>query len=284
MNDQERKQKRQQALEEYQQIVTYELPALVPGESAPPPRQARRKKHFFLKFFASALLVAGMAVCYFFIGNWISSIRMENRALKEELANNEAQEQAQDMTAEPPQTMQEPSPAAPITQETRKETEENDVSPDTVSPQEPPSTEESQTETPSPDGSFTAIYPLRGSSTILRTFGAYTDDEGNKATSYGLALGTDSDTQVIAAGGGTVIYAEDNPSTGLTVQIDHQNGYITEYTMNKELLVSTGQAVAVGQPIAVMGTEGEDGLKHMEFRVLYDGNFIDPEQVLKIVG
>ncbi len=282
MNDQERKQKRQQALEEYQQIVTYELPALVPDESAPPPQQIRRKKHFFFKFFVSALLVVGMAVCYFFIGNWISSIRMENRALKEELANNEAQEQAQNVPETPPQTPQEPSPAAPVSQESQPESEESGNSPDTESAEPSPSVE--ATETPSSDDTFTAIYPLRGSSTILRTFGAYTDDEGNKATSYGLALGTDNDTQVIAAGGGTVIYAEDNPSTGLTVQIDHQNGYITEYTMNKELLVSTGQAVAVGQPIAVMGTEGEDGLKHMEFRVLYDGNFIDPENVLKIVG
>ena len=290
MDDQERKLKRQQALEEYNQIVSYEIEPVASADNPPPghrQKPVRKRKHIFLRFFLPVIIVAGMAVCYFYIGNRISLIARENKQLKEELADAGPGENPE---STPPQTgiseggESTPPPAEPDASEnTAKDQETPSQNEETNGTEENPSGETA--ETPATDAEeFTAIYPLRGSSTILHSFGPYTDEDGEDAVCYGLALSTDTDTDVVAAAGGTVIYADDNPTTGLTVQIDHQNGYITEYTGNKQLLVSTGQAVGVGQPIAITGIMDNEDAGHMEFRVLYEGSFINPEEVLKIVG
>ncbi len=291
MDDQERKLKRQQALEEYNQIVSYEIEPVANADNASPGHRhkpEKKRKHIFLRFFLPVIIIAGMAVCYFYIGNRISLIARENKQLKEELADTEGPEsqadapaQANSTAAEEETTMQQDTHPA--------DASGSAVQDETAAAGEPDGTgngdgTESVTGPAQETEEFTAIYPLRGSSTILHTFGPYTDADGEEAVCYGLALSTDADTDVVAAAGGTVIYADNNPTTGLTVQVDHQNGYITEYTGNKQLLVSTGQAVAVGQPIAVTGAVDNEGAGHMEFRVLYEGSFINPEEVLKIVG
>lgn len=290
MDDQERKLKRQQALEEYNQIVSYEIEPVAATDNASPGRRhkpEKKRKHIFLRFFLPVLIIAGMAVCYFYIGNRISLIARENKQLKEELADADGSNAP---GAPLPQDESEATGADNTTQQAVQpdETLEN-AAESSMAAEEGDSTEEANETAASQDAAqeteeFTAIYPLRGSSTILHSFGPYTDEDGEDAVCYGLALSTDSDTDVVAAAGGTVIYADDNPTTGLTVQVDHQNGYITEYTGNKQLLVSTGQAVAVGQPIAITGSADGEDAGHMEFRVLYEGSFINPEEVLKIVG
>ncbi len=256
MDDQERKLKRQQELEEYRQIVSYELP---PVSTAPVPGQKKGKKRIFFRLLASVLLFALMEIAYLFFSNRFASLQSENDQLKDELAQMEAKA----------------AQAEEALRQTKKE-------------EEAAKEEELEEEPAEETEPFQVIYPLQEGSTILHYFGPYETEDGEEAFCYGLELGAPGETQVVAAASGTVVYAGDNPSTGLTVQIDHQNSYITEYTMLRELLVSEGQVVGSGQPIAVVGNpENEDGeaeMQRSEFRVLFNGEFIDPDQVLAING
>ena len=45
-----------------------------------------------------------------------------------------------------------------------------------------------------------------------------------------------------------------------------------------------GETVAAGQTVALTGALNENGEPHMEFRVTWNGDYIDPEDVLEIKG
>jgi murein DD-endopeptidase MepM/ murein hydrolase activator NlpD len=72
----------------------------------------------------------------------------------------------------------------------------------------------------------------------------------------GLDIGAASGTKVLAANSGTVIKAGWNNSYGNLVMIDHGGGIVTLYAHNSKLLVSTGDVVARGQTIALVGSTG----------------------------
>lgn len=259
--EQERKQKRREALEEYQKIISYEI---TPG-TAEPVRNRKPSRRFRIRFrhifFGAAVIVT--AFCYFFIGNQLRVTNERNKALQKELTSNLEQ------LSQLEENLLSQNGSAEPTEESDAETEESssDVQAETV-----------------PPASFTAIYPLTSSCVILHTYGPYAASDGSSAYSYGLDLGTEQDTDVIAAESGTVLFAGEDEETGLTVRIDHGNGYITHYCYNKELRVNAGETVAAGQTVALTGALNENGEPHMEFRVTWNGDYIDPEDVLEIKG
>ena len=73
-------------------------------------------------------------------------------------------------------------------------------------------------------------------------------------------------------------------SFGLTILIDHGNGYETRYSHCSNLLVSEGDTVVQGQIIATMGATGRATGVHCDFRVYLDGTAIDPMTVLDPPG
>lgn len=48
-----------------------------------------------------------------------------------------------------------------------------------------------------------------------------------------------------------------DPTYGLMVLIDHGNGYHTLYAHGSDLLVSMGEIVGQGQPVALVGSTGK---------------------------
>ena len=77
---------------------------------------------------------------------------------------------------------------------------------------------------------------------------------------------------VVAADSGKVIYSGwDSSGYGLTILIDHGNGFVTRYAHSSSLYVRSGQYVTRGQAIMRMGSTGRSTGIHLHFEVIYNG-------------
>lgn len=73
--------------------------------------------------------------------------------------------------------------------------------------------------------------------------------------------------QILAAYGGTVVFAGWGKSYGNYVQVEHPNGYHTVYAHLSSINVSSGQQVSTGSVLGVMGTTGRSTGIHLHFEV-----------------
>ena len=105
-------------------------------------------------------------------------------------------------------------------------------------------------------------------------------------THSGLDITAQEGTQVRAAAAGTVYSVYDDEELGRTVVITHEGGYTTRYgSLSQEVLVSPGDAVALGQPIGTVGATAllESALEpHVHFSVTCDGENMDPQEFLNM--
>ncbi|MGN1318611.1 MAG: murein hydrolase activator EnvC family protein [Lachnospirales bacterium] len=92
----------------------------------------------------------------------------------------------------------------------------------------------------------------------------------------GVDLKATLNTDVVAAEGGTVIYAGWRGGYGKTVIVDHGGGYSTLYAHNNEIKCSVGQQVSRGQVIAGAGTTGYSTGVHSHFEVRINGSHTNP--------
>ena len=119
-----------------------------------------------------------------------------------------------------------------------------------------------------PTGSFR--WPCSG--TITSRFGYRNLKYSYASTNHkGIDIANKKGTPIVAADGGTVIYAGWMSGYGYLVQIDHGNGFVTYYGHNSKLLVSVGQHVYKGQQIAAMGSTGNSTGNHCHFEIRYNG-------------
>ncbi len=99
---------------------------------------------------------------------------------------------------------------------------------------------------------------------------------GRQILHSGIDIGVPTGTVVHAADSGTVILSGWVSGYGYTVIIEHGNGFSTLYAHNSELLVSAGQSVSQGQPIAYAGSTGNSTGPHCHFEVRVHGEPQDP--------
>ncbi|MDD3518026.1 MAG: peptidoglycan DD-metalloendopeptidase family protein [Chromatiales bacterium] len=104
---------------------------------------------------------------------------------------------------------------------------------------------------------------------------------GRKAFHRGIDIAGREGTDVVAVGGGVVIWAGTHHAYGKLIEIDHGNGYVTRYAHNKALLVSVGEVVKKGQNIARMGSTGRATAAHVHFEVLKDGRHVNPASYIR---
>ncbi|MBE6930227.1 MAG: hypothetical protein E7463_08110 [Ruminococcaceae bacterium] len=98
----------------------------------------------------------------------------------------------------------------------------------------------------------------------------------------GIDIANKSGSPVVAADGGTVLFAGWLGNYGRYVVIDH-NGIYTCYAHNSKLLVSEGDHVVQGQQIARMGSTGRSTGPHCHFEI-HDGNaFLQPRDFIDFV-
>ena len=94
-------------------------------------------------------------------------------------------------------------------------------------------------------------------------------------------LGTYFRQPIFASDTGTVIFAGwSKNGYGNLVIIDHGSGYRTYYAHNEAILVSVGEIAVQGQQIAESGSTGNSTGDHLDFRVMYNGQFFNPLEYL----
>src|SRR5690606_41089346 len=89
-------------------------------------------------------------------------------------------------------------------------------------------------------------------------------------------------TTVKAAENGVLIYSGDGlKEFGQTVLIRHDNGLVTVYGHNSEILVQRGQKVRRGEDIAKSGMSGNAKAPKLHFEVRKDSSPVNPAKYLE---
>jgi murein DD-endopeptidase MepM/ murein hydrolase activator NlpD len=97
----------------------------------------------------------------------------------------------------------------------------------------------------------------------------------------GIDIVTPTGSNVLAAAGGTVLYAGwHNAGYGYMVIIDHGLDRRSLYAHNSRLLASTGQVVARGDLIALSGSTGNSTMPHLHLEIVLANQATDPCSVL----
>lgn len=127
---------------------------------------------------------------------------------------------------------------------------------------------------------FTA--PVKGQ--VLREFATdslvYSNTLEEWITHNGIDIKADKTSVVTASASGTVYAIKNDPRYGLTVIIDHDNGYRTIYSnlLTAEFVVE-GEEVKQGQSIGTVGNSATFEVSddyHLHFELLKDNEYLDP--------
>ncbi len=126
--------------------------------------------------------------------------------------------------------------------------------------------------------------PTTGSGTFINpTYGVLSSRYGARwgRNHDGVDISGEYNSDIKAADGGVVTYADWMSGYGNYVVIDHENGYQTAYGHCASINVSVGDRVVKGEVIAKMGNTGRTSGTHLHFEVKYNGEFVNP---LEYVG
>ena len=89
--------------------------------------------------------------------------------------------------------------------------------------------------------------------------------------------------EVWAVHHGRVVFADWLRGFGLLLILDHGEGYMSLYGFNQGLLKETGEWVAAGEPVALVGASGGRQAAGLYFGIRHDGRPLDPRRWCKAV-
>lgn len=131
------------------------------------------------------------------------------------------------------------------------------------------------------------IFPVEGE--VIKEFAKdnliYSETLEEWITHSGIDIKADRASIVKATADGTVKSIKNDPRYGLTVTIEHSDGYVSSYSsLLTAEFVKEGEKVIQGQTIGTVGNSAvfetaEDN--HLHFELLKDGSNINPEMYLK---
>lgn len=108
---------------------------------------------------------------------------------------------------------------------------------------------------------------------------------GSWQTHNGVDIQAEVGAEVYAISNGEVIEVKNDPVWGVTVLIDHHNGFMTKYCgLSNGLDVQCGDMVISGDLIGTVGNTAdiESALSpHLHMELTHNGNYIDPLSALK---
>lgn len=197
----------------------------------------------------------------------INSIIMQLKAAEE--AAKLAAEEQEDTATEKPAVTKKPVDRADASEETE---ESKELTGDAHIAAESLPAPDTSTAT----GSY--IWPLPSSKTLTSLFG-YRIHPVSETTKYhkGIDISAKVGAPVLAADGGTVITADNDPAGyGIYVVIYHSEGRSTLYAHMSSSAVTTGELVTQGQVIGYAGSSGMSTGPHLHFEVALDGELQDP--------
>lgn len=130
-------------------------------------------------------------------------------------------------------------------------------------------------------------YPVEGE--LLREFSVekliYSETLDEWTIHQGLDIKADRTTVVKAAEDGTVVAIKNDPRYGLTVILEHEDGYKTVYSnLLTAEFVTEDEKVTKGQSIGTIGNSAVFEIAdepHLHFEMIKDGEYIDPKLYLK---
>jgi len=99
---------------------------------------------------------------------------------------------------------------------------------------------------------------------------------GAKNYHKGLDIGMPEGTEILAGHDGTVTFAGNNGDYGLVVVIEDSEGLVSKYAHCSALLVSAGQTVSAGDPIARVGNTGQSTGPHLHLEIIKNGQYLNP--------
>ena len=112
---------------------------------------------------------------------------------------------------------------------------------------------------------------------ISSYFGSRQDPfTGHGAFHKGLDFASQAGAEVVAVAAGIVTWSGERAGYGNLVEINHGNGFVTRYGHNSRNLVSVGDTVQRGDPVAQIGSTGRSTGPHVHFEVLRQGRQVDP--------
>ncbi len=134
---------------------------------------------------------------------------------------------------------------------------------------------------------FKFVEPIKGE--IIREFApdslVYSETLKEWITHNGVDIKADKASEVIAVCDGKVSAIKNDPRYGLTIIIEHKDGYKTVYAnlLSAEYVVD-GEEVTTGQAIGTIGNSANFEIAddyHLHFEVTKDGEYVDPLEVIK---
>lgn len=144
-------------------------------------------------------------------------------------------------------------------------------------------TKEEAFKTLSPDREWSGSFAPPVTAEISELFGVQRVFNGTlKATHQGLDFRAHAGTPVAAANSGKVILARPLFLEGNCVVIDHGQGLLTLYLHLSKFLVTEGEEVKKGQPIALSGGTGRATGPHLHLAVRWQGEYLNPQTLLSL--
>lgn len=130
-------------------------------------------------------------------------------------------------------------------------------------------------------------YPIEGE--ILREFAMeeliYSETLDEWTVHQGIDIKADRTTVVKSAEEGTVVAIKNDPRYGLTVIIEHKDGYKTVYSnLLTAEFVTEDEKVEKGQSIGTVGNSAVFEIAdepHLHFEMIKNGEYVDPKIYLK---
>lgn len=129
--------------------------------------------------------------------------------------------------------------------------------------------------------------PLADISNVINAFSGTelvkNETTGSWQTHNGTDIAAEVGTEVFAVSPGEITAVNEDPLWGITVTIDHHNGYVTKYcSLANDLSVQEGDTVVSGDVIGITGDTAdiESALApHLHIEIMHNGSYIDPMSI-----
>ena len=126
--------------------------------------------------------------------------------------------------------------------------------------------------------------PLGSMDEIIGTFSGgelvKSETTGSWQTHNGTDISAEVGAEVFAVSNGEIMSVENDPVWGVTVVLDHHNGYVTKYCgLSTGLSIQAGDMLASGDIIGTVGNTAdiESALApHLHIEMTHNGSYIDP--------
>ncbi len=131
--------------------------------------------------------------------------------------------------------------------------------------------------------------PLSNMENILLPFSngelVKNETSGTWQTHNGTDIASEVGTEVYSVSAGEVIEVKDDPLWGVTVTIDHHNGFTSKYcSLSDELAIQKGDTVVSGDLIGYVGATADiesSSAPHLHIEIRHNGKFVDPLSLIE---